>query len=92
MLVLSHIDWNGTNERLLEYDEAEKKACEKTEGAEYLGRFMPWNKKYHWTSITKVKDISTFQAMMQNLEWDRDYKEITHGEAEFYAGPFPLNP
>ena len=81
------MDWDGTDERLKARDEAYKKASEKTEGAKLLGRYMPWNKKYHWTYIVKVKDLPTYAAMMQNFEWERDYKEITHGEVEFYGGP-----
>ena len=81
------MDWDGTDERLKAHNEAWKKACEKTEGAKYLGRYMPWNKKYHWTYVTKVKDLSTWLETTQNFEWERDYKEITHHEIEFYSGP-----
>jgi len=84
MLVLAHLDWNGTDERLKELDEAWMKACEKTEGAEYLGRHMPWNKKFHWTNVFKIKDISTWDAVRKNLKWNRNYNEVTHGAMEVY--------
>ena len=87
MIVLFHVDWYGTAERLKERDEAQKKASEKTPDSKFLGRFVPWNKKYHWTYITKVKDMSAWMATMQNLEWTRDYKEMDHGEMEFYSLP-----
>ncbi len=87
MFVLYHIDWDGTEERLKTHDEDWKKACEKTEGAEYLGRYMPWTKKYHWTYITKVKDLPTWYEATRKSEWKSDPKEITHGEVEFYGGP-----
>lgn len=87
MLVLYHEDWGGTDERLTARAEAWKKACEKTEGAEYLGRYKPWNKKYHWTYVTNVKDMQTWIEATQESEWIIDPKEITHLELEFYGGP-----
>ena len=74
MLVLYHFDWGGTDERLKAHDEAWKNACEKTEGAEYLGRYNPWNKKYHWTAVTKVKDLPTWYEVTKKFEWKRDLK------------------
>ena len=87
MLVLYHMDWGGTDERLKARDEDWKKACEKTEGAEYLGRYVPWNKSYHWTYVTNVKDIQTWREATQKSEWKRDPKEIINSELEFYGGP-----
>ena len=87
MIVLWHMDWYGTAERLKERDEAQKKASDKTEGSKYLGRFVPWNKKFHFTYMHQVKHLVTWQATLQNLEWKRDYKEITHGEMEIYGVP-----
>jgi hypothetical protein len=87
MIILFHIDWYGTAERLKKRDEAQKKASEKTEGSKYLGRYVPWNKKYHWTYMIKVDDISNWMKTMQNLEWERDYKEMDHGEIEIYSVP-----
>ena len=85
MLVLWHADWSGTDESLKEREEAWKKACEKTEGAEFLGRYRPWNKKYQWTFVTKVKDLPTWYETTQNEE--RRARGTTHWELEFYGGP-----
>ncbi len=87
VFVLYHMDWDRTDERLKAHDEAWKKACDETEGAELLGRYMPWTKKYHWTYITKVKDLPTWYEAVQKSEWKRDRKEITQDELEFYGGP-----
>jgi hypothetical protein len=87
VLVLYHFDWGGTDERLKAHDEAWKKACEKTEGAEYLGRYNPYNKKYHWTAVTKVKDLPTWYEVTKKFEWKRDLKATTHDELELYSGP-----
>ncbi len=87
MFVLYNIDWGGTAERLKAHDEAWKKACDETEGVEYMGRYKPWNKKYHWTYFTKVKDLPTWYGASSNYEWDRDPKEMIHTELEFYGGP-----
>ena len=87
MLVLFHMDWGGTDERLKARDEDWKNACEKTEGAEYLGRYVPWNKSYNWTYVTNVKDIQTWREATQKSEWKREPKEIINSELEFYDGP-----
>jgi len=92
VLILWHFDWNGTAERLKEYDEAHKKMVEKTEGAEFLGRYAPWNKRYQMTYIVKAKDRKTWQEMGRNFEWDTDWPgklipEETHGEFDIYGGP-----
>ena len=49
-----------------------------------MGRYGPWNKKYHWTYFTKVKDISTWQKMNDSWEEERDYKELTHQVLDIY--------
>ncbi len=81
------MDWGGTDERLKARDENWKKACEKTEGAEYLGRYVPWNKRYHWTYVTNVTDIQTWREATQKSEWKREPNEIINSELEFYSGP-----
>ena len=80
MLALYHMDWGGTADRLKAREEAWKKACEKTEGADFLGRYKPWNKRYHWTFVTKVKDLQTWLETVQNQEWESGNKETTHDE------------
>jgi len=49
-----------------------------------MGRYGPWNTKYHWTYFTKVKDISTWQKMNDDWEGERDYKELTHQVLDIY--------
>ena len=92
VLILWHFDWNGTAERLREYDEVHKKMAEKTEGVEFLGRYVPWNNRYQWTYIVKSKDRKTWQEMGKNFEWDSESMgklaiEETCGEYELYGGP-----
>jgi len=82
VLILWHFDWNGTAERLREYDEVHKKMAEKTEGVEL----------YQWTYIVKSKDRKTWQEMGKNFEWDSESMgklaiEETCGEYELYGGP-----
>ena len=84
MIILVNFDWYGTAEKLKKFDEDWKKHCEKFEDAKFMGRYGPWNKKYHWTYFTKVKDISTWQKMNDSWEEERDYKELTHQVLDIY--------
>ena len=85
MMVLIHIDWAGTEKELKELDEKYKKNAEKTEGVEYGGRLVPWNKKYHFTYVLKMDNISQLYAFGQNWDFKRDYGKMTHGEYEIYS-------
>ena len=85
MMVLIHIDWGGTEAQLKELDEAYKKNAEKTEGVTYKGRLVPWNKKYHFTYVLKMDNISMLYAFGQNWDRTRDYSQMTHGEYEIYG-------
>ena len=84
-----HIDWNGTEKQLKEYDESYEKTAEKTEGIKFVGRLVPWNKKYHFTYVLKCDDITRFHKFGQNwfAEYARDYGTVSHGEYEFYSVP-----
>ena len=87
MIILTHFDWYGTAEKLKKFDEAWKKNCEKHEDSTFMGRYGPWNKKYHWTLFTKVKDISTWQKLNDGFEFERNYTELSHLVLDVYEGP-----
>ncbi len=87
MIILTHFDWYGTSEKLKKFDEAWKKNCEKHDDTTFMGRYGPWNKKYHWTLFTKVKDISTWQKLNDGFEFERDYTELSHLVLDVYEGP-----
>lgn len=87
MIILVNIDWYGTAEKLKKFDEAWKKATEKVEGAKFMGRYAPWNSKYHWTYFTKVTDMGAWMKLNEVFEWDRDYKELTHQVVDIYQEP-----
>ncbi len=85
-----HFDFFGTNEELKGNDESVTKACDKTEGAEYMGRFGPRSKKYHWTRMFKVEHLNAFDEIWSNIDYTRDPKIHGHAEEEFYNGPYDL--
>ena len=92
MLIVWYFDWNGTVERLREYDDAHKKMAEKTKDTEFLGRFVPWNKKYQWAYLVKTKGLITWSEMLRNFEWDSESigklaDEESSGEFELFGGP-----
>jgi len=52
-------------------------------------RAQPLNKKYHYTFVTKAKDIPTWYEATENIEWEGEEitnAELTHSELEFYRG------
>jgi hypothetical protein len=89
LIILFHYDWSGTAEGLKDLDEVWKKIAEKTEGGKFMGRYGPWNKKYHWTNMLKVKDMNTWSKMDKvfETEFKRDYKALTHLVLDIYEGP-----
>jgi hypothetical protein len=90
LLVLMHFDFFGTTEELEGIDDSMKKACEKTDGVAYLGRFGPRCKKYHWTRLFKVDHLNAFDAIWSNIDYIKDPKIMGHAEEEFYNGPFDI--
>ena len=90
MFLLVHYDWNGTKERLEEYTEIHYKMAEKVEDGKFLGRFAPLNKKYNWTHVWEIKNLTTLHELMQidaELLDPEDWKEFGHAEMDAYAGP-----
>jgi len=88
LLVLLHFDWFGPSEELKELDEIWKKACAETDGVEYKGRYTPRQKKYHWTYLAEAENLAKGEEAFAKMESPRDYKKLTHGEFEFFAGPY----
>ena len=57
-------------------------------GVEWLGRFEPQNKKYHWTYIWKAKDWNSWHTKTypeESANFKRDFKVYSHVEYEFYS-------
>jgi hypothetical protein len=84
MYVLEHFDWFGPIEELDELNNRIKKLWDGKDGVEFLGRFTPDNKNFHWTHFYKVKDMKAW-ANRKPFDWyKRDYKVHTHSVLEFY--------
>ena len=84
MMILMHYDWAGTIEELDKLCEIWKKHAEKTDGVEWKGRLVPWNKKYHFTNVMVVDDITRLYAYQSTMESNRDYSKLTHAIYDFY--------
>ena len=82
--ILQHFDWYGSIDDLKELDKKFKKLRDGSEGVEFLGRFSPQNKKYHWTFVFKAKDFKTWTNMTPQDFYKRDFKELTHAVYEYY--------
>jgi hypothetical protein len=88
MYILQHFDWFGDLEEVEKWDKINKRHYDGSEGVEFMGRFGPHNKKYHWTAIWKVKDLVTWVNRTYPEEmktWQRDYKTYSHVEYEYYS-------
>jgi hypothetical protein len=84
MMVLIHFDFWGDDDDLKKFDKANIDMAEKTEGMEYLGRFAPTNKKFHWTSFYKIKNFRTWEDAIENRSYERNKKHLSHAHVEFY--------
>lgn len=83
MMVLYHFDWSGTKEELEEFYEYQMKIMDKTEGAEFIGKFAPLNKAYHFTWFAKFKDLATFQSVA--FAEEHDFDRIPHAVFDIYS-------
>lgn len=85
MYILQHFDWLGSIEKLEELDKNFKKLRDGSEGVEFLGRYSPQNKKFHWTFFFEAKDLKTWTNMKSQDFYKRDFKELTHVVTEYYV-------
>jgi hypothetical protein len=90
MFYIVHYDWNGTKKRLEEYTQIHYEMANMIEDAKFLGRYVPWNKKYHWTHVWEIKNLAILHELVQideELVDAEDWTEFGHGEVELYSGP-----
>ena len=85
MYILQHFDWAGSIEDLEELDKNFKKLRDGSEGVEFLGRYSPQNKKFHWTFVFKAKDFKAWTNKSTQDFYKRDFKELTHAVNEYYV-------
>lgn len=84
MYVLEHYDWFGPIKELDEMAKKLKEHFNGKDGVEFLGRYAPHNKKFHWTHIYKAKDYNAW-VNRKPMEYKRDYKVHTHSIVEIYT-------
>ena len=84
MMVLINIDFWGSDEELKILDKASEEAVKNTEGVDFLGRFAPEAKKWHWTYFYKAESLTTWDNFLKNIEYKRDKKLLSHDTTEFY--------
>lgn len=83
MWIIQYIDWEGTMEELEKWDKEVEKACEKTEGVKYKGRWGPHNKKYHWAYFFKAESFNHWMEMGPKLP--RDYSKVSHLVMDYFS-------
>jgi len=84
MYVLQHFDWFGSIEELEEVEKKLKKHWDGKDGIEFLGRYSPTNKRFHWTHFYKVKDWQAWANQKPLPGYKRDYNVVHHAIYEFY--------
>jgi hypothetical protein len=88
MYVLEHFDWFGPVEELAKIDKKYREMFDGRKGIEFLGRYAPHNKKYHWTYVYNAKDFVTFVTEYDKADFSwykRDIKVHTHAVLEYYS-------
>jgi hypothetical protein len=86
MYILESYDWFGPIKDLEEVEKKIKEHLKGIDGVEFLGRFSPENKNFHWTNFYKAKDFKTWANV--DFGWydhTRDYKVHTHSVREYYV-------
>ncbi len=84
MMVLINVDFFGSDKDVEELTKAYEAVGKKTEGVEFLGRFVPNTTKWHFTFFFKSKDLATWASASGNFEYKRDKSKFTHGAVEYY--------
>ncbi len=87
MMVLMHIDFWGDDDELKKLDKVMENMAKKSADIEYLGRFSPNSKKFHWTYFLKVKDYGAWEeGFYKNIgsDYKRDIKILSHAVMDFY--------
>jgi hypothetical protein len=84
MYILNHFDWFGPIEELEEIDKKLHEIRNGSDGVEFLGRFSPLNKRYHWTYFFKAKDFNAWVHRKPMDFYKRDKKVEPYTEQEFY--------
>jgi hypothetical protein len=87
MMAVIWLDFTGTDDELKDVDKAYKQAAEKTKGAEYMGRYTTWTRKWNWGYFFKVDSAGTMEELMKSVKVKRDYKKMPYGTIEFLPGP-----
>ncbi len=87
MMVLINMDFWGDDDELKKLDKAYENMAKKSDEMEYLGRFSPNTKKFHWTYFLKVKDYSAWEEGFYKQivsEYKRDLKVMSHAVVDFH--------
>ena len=82
MTFKSSFDWWGTEEDLKKAEKFIKKACEKVDGVDYHGLWVPHNTKFHYVRVWTGDSWDKF------WEWERpprDKKKASHIVMEYFA-------
>ncbi len=84
MMVLVNFDFWGSDEDLKKLDSTCEKMTEKTYGVEFIGRFMPEQKKWHYTYFYKADSLTAWDNALKNFEYEFNKKILSHNTTEFY--------
>jgi hypothetical protein len=88
MIITMNFDFFGEDKDLKEWDEDWKKACSKTEGIEYKGRYSSHQARYHWTYFHEADSYDRMMQAMQNMTLTRDRNVLSHAVLEIFQGPY----
>ena len=82
MMVLYHFNWAGTKAELDEFYQSWKKTMDETDGAEFIGKFAPLNRGFHYTWFAKFKDLATYEKLA--FADSHDYEKIPKAIFDIY--------
>lgn len=88
MIIINYFDYFGDEEGLRKWDEDVKRACEKTKGVTYLGRYSSHQARYHWAWFFEAESYDRLAEADSKVTIVRDRNLLTHTVEEMFSGPF----
>lgn len=84
MIVITYIDFFGSDEELEKIKAAWKKACKETEGVDWTEFYLPHQARYHYAWITKAESYAKMMEANSKMP-TRDRNIMTHSVNEIFT-------
>ena len=81
-MVLYHFNWAGTKEELEQFYQNWKMFLDNIDGADFIGKFSPINRRFHYTWFAEFKDFATYEKVA--FSEAHDYEKVPSAIFDIY--------